>query len=88
MRRLINWLYATLFGLQVKTHDQHIADLEQLLSQHYLDAMRIDAEIEITTDRLLQAQSKRDAACKRFEQVDTSLSMVDRSFPDPAPRSY
>jgi hypothetical protein len=88
MRRLIAWLYATFLGLQVKTHDQHIADLEQLLEELYQAAQHIDAQIEIATDRVLQAHVRRDAAVKRFEQVDTGTSMVDRTFPNPAPRSY
>lgn len=33
MRRLIAWIYAACLGLQIKTHDQHIADIEQLLMQ-------------------------------------------------------
>lgn len=88
MRRLINWIYTTFLGLRVKTHDQHVADLKQLLDDLYLEAQQIDADIEIATDQLLQAQVKRDAAALRFEQVDTGTSLVDRRFPDPAPRSY
>lgn len=88
MRRLIAWIYATFIGLQVKTHDQHVADLKQLLDDLYLEAQQIDADIEIATDQLLQAQVRRDAAALRYEQVDTRSSLVDKRFPDPAPRSY
>lgn len=88
MRRLIARIYAAVLGLQVKTHDQHVADLKQLLDDLYLDAQRIDADIEIATDQLLQAQVKRDAAALRFEQVDTGAIAVDRRFSNPAPRSY
>jgi len=86
MRRLIAWLYRIAFGLQVKTHDQHIADLRLLLDELQQAAMDIDAEIEIVSDRLLSAHLQRDAAAKRCEAVDTSI--VDRRFPNPAPRSY
>ena len=73
MRCLIAWLYRTVFGLQLRTHDQHIADLRQMLDELYRAAQHIDAEIEIATDRLLKAQVRRDAAVKRSENVDTSL---------------
>lgn len=73
MRRLIAWLYRTVFGLQLRTHDQHIADLRQMLDELYRAAQHIDAEIEIATDRLLKAQVRRDAAAKRSENVDTAL---------------
>lgn len=86
MRRLIAWLYRVAFGLQVKTHDQHIADLVRILDELYLAAQHIDAEIEITTDRLLTAHSKRDAAARRAELAESSI--VDRHFPDPAPGPY
>ena len=73
MRRLINWIYSVIFGLQLRTHDQHIADLRQMLDGLYRSAQDIDAEIEIATDRLLKAQVRRDAAVRRSESVDTSL---------------
>ena len=73
MRCLIAWLYRTVFGLQLRTHDQHIADLRQMLDDLYRAAQHIDAEIEVATDRLLKAQVRRDAAVKRSENVDTSL---------------
>lgn len=87
MRRLIARIYAAFLGLQVKTHDQHVADLKQMLADLYFDAKRIDADIEITADQLLKAQVKRDAAARRFEQVDTGTALVDRRFPGTAPRS-
>ena len=73
MRRLIAWLYRTVFGLQLRTHDQHIADLRQMLAELYRAAQHIDAEIEVATDRLLKAKERRDAAVKRSENVDTAL---------------
>ena len=73
MRRLIAWIYRVVFGLQVKTHDQHIADLRQMLDELYRAAQHIDAEIEVATDRLLKAKERRDAAVKRSENVDTAL---------------
>ena len=73
MRRLIELIYRFCFGLQVKTHDQHIADLRQMLEDLYRAAQHIDAEIEVATDRLLKAQVRRDAAVKRSENVDTAL---------------
>ena len=74
MRRLIAWLYRTVFGLQLRTHDQHIADLRQMLDELYRAAQHIDAEIEVATDRLLKAKERRDAAVKRSENVDTALN--------------
>lgn len=73
MRRLIAWLYRTVFGLRLRTHDQHIADLRQMLDELYRAAQHIDAEIEVATDRLLKAKERRDAAVKRSENVDTAL---------------
>ena len=73
MRRLIAWLYRTVFGLQLRTHDQHIADLRQMLDELYRAAQHSDAEIEVATDRLLKAKERRDAAVKRSENVDTAL---------------
>ena len=73
MRRLIAWFYRIGLGLLVKTHDQHIADLRQMLAELYRAAQHIDAEIEVATDRLLKAQVRRDAAVKRSENVDTAL---------------
>ena len=73
MRRLIAWFYRNGLGLQVKTHDQHIADLRQMLDELYRAAQHIDAEIEVATDRLLKAKERRDAAVKRSENVDTAL---------------
>ena len=73
MRRLIAWLYRTVFGLQLRTHDQHIADLRQMLDELCRAAQHIDAEIEVATDRLLKAKERRDAAVKRSENVDTAL---------------
>ena len=74
MRRLIAWLYRTVFGLQLRTHDQHIADLRQMLDELYRAAQHIDAEIEVATDRLLKAKERRDAAVKRSENDDTALN--------------
>lgn len=88
MRRLTAWLYRVAFGLQIKTHEQHIADLRQMLDEQMLAAQHIDAAIEITTDRLLQSQVRRDAAAKRFEQVDTRPSLVEQRLPDAATRSF
>lgn len=76
MQRLFARIYAAFLGLYVKTHDQHVADLKQLLDNLYLEAQQIDADIEIVTDQLLQAQVKRDAAALRFEQVDTRTPLM------------
>jgi len=86
MRRMIAWIYSAILGLQLRTHDQHIADLRQMLDELYRAAQHIDAEIEIATDRLLKAQVRRDAAAKRSESVDTSL--IGRRLTDSNTISY
>ncbi len=90
MRRLINWIYAHLFGLQVKSHEQHIDDLEQMLSDLINAEKTLNAEIAATVHQLLAAHAARDDANRRRnEWLDTrSADMIDRRLPDPAPRSY
>lgn len=46
MRRLIAWIYAACLGLQIKTHDQHIADIEQLLMQALDEQKHLNIEID------------------------------------------
>ena len=69
MRRLIEWLYRAAFGLHLRSHDQHVADLRRLLfTQHHekrllqgaLDAAQ--TEIDATAHRLLNALANRDRA--------------------------
>ncbi|MGL6245674.1 hypothetical protein [Pseudomonas sp.] len=64
MRRLIEWLYATVLGLRVRSHEQHIADLETrlLLLLDALAATRV--EIERTAGRLIVARLR----CKKLWQ--------------------
>ncbi|MBS1143391.1 MAG: hypothetical protein H6R14_797 [Proteobacteria bacterium] len=89
MRRLIDWLYRTLFGIHVRTHEQHIADLRILLDDLYLQAQTTDAEIEIVTRKLLDAKERRDEAARNAGKfVERRKSMIDDRFPDPIPRSY
>lgn len=90
MRRLINWIYANWFGLQVKSHEQHIEDLEQMLSDLINAEKTLNAEIAATVHQLLAAHAARDDANRRrHEWLDTnSADMIDRRLPDPAPRSY
>lgn len=56
MRRLI---YA-LLGIRAKTGEQHIADLEQMLSELVSARETLEGEIAETTRRLLAAQERRD----------------------------
>lgn len=90
MRRLINWIYAHWFGLQVKSHEQHIEDLEQMLSDLLNAEKTLNAEIAATVHQLLAAHAARDDANRRrHEWLDTnSADMIDRRLPDPAHRSY
>lgn len=90
MRRLINWIYANWFGLQIKTNEQHIADLENMLSELLESQKLLDFEIAECVSRLLAAQEARDRINqRRGEYIDTcSADMVDRRFPDVAPRGY
>lgn len=90
MRRLINWIYANWFGLQVKSHKQHIDDLEQMLSDLLNADKTLNAEIAATVRQLLAAHAARDDVNKRrHEWLNTRpADMIDRRLPDPAPRSY
>ena len=89
MRRLIQWIYITFLGLYVRSHQQHIEDLEQMLSD-LLDAQQtIDAEMAEVTRRLLDAHEQRDRAlCTKNEWLRERKPMIDTEFPDPAPRAY
>ena len=65
MRRLIAWMYRALFGLQIVSQRQHIADLEQQLVDRcaeqaaLLEAMRQKrTEIDAATERLLDAYER------------------------------
>ena len=75
MRRLITWIYANLFGLCIRSHTYHIADLEQILSNLINTRDAIDREISSTTRQLLDAQAAK-AELKRL--LDLS-NLVDRS---------
>jgi len=60
MQRLINWLYFAFFGLRIRTQEQHIADLEQLLSELLDDREALEDDINMVTERLLDAMIARD----------------------------
>lgn len=90
MRRLIAWIYAACLGLQIKTHDQHIADIEQLLMQALDEQKHLNIEIDQLTQALLDAIARRDALplpALRREADAIDWSSIDQ-FPDPATRSY
>ena len=90
MRRLMEWIYATCFGLQIKSYDQHIEDIENRLSDLLLAKHAIDIDINATTRRLLDAHAARDEVNRhRHEWIDTHRAdVIDHQFPDVAPRSY
>lgn len=82
MRRLIAWIYAAWFGLQVKTNEHHIADLENALSE-LLEAQKLlDFDIAECVSRLLAAQEVRDRINqRRGEYIDTtSADLIDRKI--------
>lgn len=60
MQRLINWLYFAFFGLRIRNQEQHIADLEQLLSDLLDDREALEDDINLVTERLLDAMITRD----------------------------
>lgn len=84
MRGLINFLERTADRLRDMHNRQHIADLEQRLSDLVNARTAIDAEIETTAIRLLEAQLHHE---EHQRKKPYPLS-VDRAFPDIAPRSY
>lgn len=90
MRRLIDWIYTHWFGLQVKTHDQHIEDLEQMLSDLLAAEKALNTEIAACIRQLLDAHTARDEVNKRrHEWLDTrSVDKIDRAFSDVVPRGY
>ncbi len=90
MRRLIAWIYTHWFGLQIKSHDQHIEDLEQMLSELLNAEKTLNVQIAATVRQLLAAHAARDEAkARRHEWLDTrSADLIDRTLTDPAPRSY
>lgn len=66
---------------------QHIADLEQLLS-NLLDAKaELDHEIDATTHRLLDANAQLDAKTLCRYQI-VKASWIDREFQDVVPHTY
>lgn len=92
MRRLMEALYRVFFGIRIQTHEQHIADLEAMLSRALDEQLHIDVEVTQLTQRLLDAMAHRDAlhdiAHKRRRESDAiDWSAIDQ-FPDPAPRRY
>lgn len=89
MRRLIEWIYAAWFGIRIKTADQHIADIEQLLTQALDEQKHLNIEITQLTQALLDAMARRDALPLRTFPVGETEAIdwasIDQ-FPDPAPR--
>lgn len=60
MRRLIASFYAWSLGIRITTSEQHVADLEKMLSDLVSARDTIEAEIAETTRRLLAAQDAND----------------------------
>lgn len=95
MRRLIEWLYRVAFGLYIRSHAQHIADLRESLKQQLDERDALNVSIDATTRQLLRTIAALDAAKKAAGQSEaapaeepTAIAWepVD-TFPDPAPRS-
>lgn len=88
MRRLIETIYRVFLGIRIKTADQHIADIEQLLMLALDEQKHLNIEINQLMHALLDAIARRDAIplpALRRETDAIDWSTVD-SFPDPAPR--
>lgn len=82
MRRLIAWVYRALFGLQIVSQRQHIADLEQQLVDScveqaaLLEAMRQKrTEIDAATERLLDAYAVLDGLQQRTTATDQAIAI-------------
>lgn len=60
IHRLCARLYLALFGLRVLNAEQHIGDLEAMLSELTESRNAIDEEIAHCTRQLLEAQTHRD----------------------------
>lgn len=82
MRRLIAWVYRALFGLQIVSQRQHIADLEQQLVDRcaeqaaLLEAMRQKrTEIDAATERLLDAYAVLDSLQQRTTATDQPIAI-------------
>lgn len=56
MRRLIAGLYAWALGIRIMTSEQHVADLEKMLSDLVSARDSIEAQITETTRRLMIAR--------------------------------
>ena len=65
MRRLIEWLYSRLFGLQIRSNQQHHADLQRYLDELTAARQQIDEEIDSTLDALLKAIERGDSIARR-----------------------
>jgi len=87
MRCLIDWLYGLLFGIRTQTSEQHISDLEQMLSAQLEDQSQLQLEIIRTTHRLLIAHETRDELSRQQLAMRAAqiVSAVDREFPTPSP---
>lgn len=75
MRRLI---FRTRQALNGWLHRQHIADLEQTLSELITARNHIDTDIQRIVTELIAIK----------QPVSAPPSVVDRVFPDVSPRSY
>lgn len=80
MRRLTAWLYATFLGLQVRTNEQHIADLQDYLFELMQARHTLDQQIDSAMGQLLDATACRDALAKRNRQAFVGRRATD--FPN------
>lgn len=96
MRCLIEWIYRIAFGLYIRSHAQHIADLRALLKQQLDERDDLTVSIDATTRQLLKAIAAQDAANKAAQHAASAApeetpaiawEPIDK-FPDPAPRAY
>lgn len=73
MKRLIEWLYRTAFGINVRIQDRSIGDIERRLSYLIDERTFIADEIEAVTSQLLAAQERRDRLANRIDRRTASI---------------
>ena len=78
MRRLIAWIYIKWLGVSVKTHDQHVADLEQMLSDLLCAEKTLNAEIAATVHQLLAAHDECGVrGCSALLSAKGTMTLVE-----------
>ena len=83
MRRLIYWIYATVLGLQVRSNDQHITDLQDHLFELTQARQKLDEQIDSAMAQLLDATARRDALAKRSLEPFVGRRVTDHLATQP-----